>query len=269
MSADVLFDATPYLRAPKQDVPATVALAVALLAAVPKKAPPRVIKEAKRLRKAVTRLQFAWSQRQRALVSDSADLRPFDNRLDTAWGALKQRLDAFATLPEDTTADAARAASIVRAIFGDGLAFLKLPFPAEWAESGERLARIDSDGHAKSIDELAGPLFLEEVRVAHASFGDALGITRPIGAAAEMATVREPYMDVLRAIGDYGLQIAALVDRDDPSTVEMARAALQPIDATREGMARRAGSVAIVDETEPNGVPADPAPVEPPAPLVS
>ena len=101
-----------------------------------------------------------------------------DARVDNGWGALLDRLEAYAALPVATFPKAARARLLVDLISPDR-AWLNLSFAAQWAESNKRIQRIDDEGLAADIDALAGKEFLVEVRSAHAEYGAALGMKDP------------------------------------------------------------------------------------------
>jgi len=241
--ADILeFDQRPYLRPPRLDVKQGVALAIALLSALPRGAPDGVKRAGRRMRRVTVALQKAWSKRERAAsAARPGEKAKADNRVDTAWGGLKMRLDATSALPVETYPQALRAREIVGTLFPKGLGFLKLPVNAEWSVSDELVKRIEEDGLAADINALAGPEFLAEVKAAHLVYGEVLGITQAKAPPAEMTGLLEPLRELGRAIGDYTLQVLATADRERPDTIESALAALHPLDRHREGAARRAG----------------------------
>ena len=239
------------MRSPRLDVRQGVALAIALLSALPGGAPDGVKRAGRRLRKATVALQKAWSKRERAASAvKPAEKAKIDNRVDIAWGSLKMRLDAASALPVETYPKAIRAQEIVGALFPKGLGFLSIPMEAEWSVSDELVKRIEDDGLAADIDALAGPEFLAEVKAAHLVYGEVLGITRAKAHPAEMTALTEPLREVGRAIGDYTLQVLATADRERPDTIEGARAALHPLDRYREGAARRAGGKSDKGESD-------------------
>ena len=242
MTDIIEFDPNPYMRPPRLDVRQGVALAIALLSALPGGAPEGVKRAGRRLRRATVALQKARSKRERAASAvKPAEKAKADNRVDIAWGGLKMRLDATSALPVETYPQALRAQEIVGTLFPKGLGFLKLPMDAEWSVSDELVKRIEEDGLTADINALAGPEFLAEVKAAHLVYGEVLGITKAKAPPAEMTVLVEPLREVGRAIGDYTLQVLATADRERPDTIESARAALHPLDRHREGAARRAG----------------------------
>jgi hypothetical protein len=241
MARSNVFDASPYLRPPKLDVRQAVALAIALLAALPRDATKGMKRTARVMRRSTLVLKQAWAARRRAEGKASpSDKSKVDNRVDTSWGALKMRVDAYGLLPDDRAPLAQRAREISATLFPEGLGFLTLPMEEEWAESNQRIERIDHEGLAAELDTIAGPEFLAEIRVAHIVYGEVLGITKPPPVPPDVGALLDPLRSVVAAIGDYLLQVVASVDREEPETIQEARAALLPIDRFREGVARRA-----------------------------
>lgn len=86
-----------YLRPPVLDTAGAISLASALISALPSGAGPATRAAAKQLRLAAVELQAAWIDRN----TKKEDPRPFDNRLDRAWSALRSRLAAYAELPAE------------------------------------------------------------------------------------------------------------------------------------------------------------------------
>jgi hypothetical protein len=258
MADIIVFDPTPYMRPPRLDVRQAVALAIALLSALPRGAPDGVKRAGRRLRRATVALQKAWSTRKRAASTvKPSEKAKIDYRVDIAWGGLKMRLDAASALPVDTYPEALRAQEIVSTLFPNGLGFLTLPMEAEWSVSDELVKRIEEDGLAADINALAGPQYLAEVKAAHLVYGEVLGITKAKAPPAEMTPLLEPLREVGRAIGDYMLQVLATADRERPDTIKSARAALRPLDRHREDAARRAGGKSANSEGDDSHVDVD------------
>src|SRR5687767_1013341 len=92
------FDWSSYTRAPIVDTPGAVALARALLSALPKNAPAPVKKAAAEVRSSTEALQGAWRS---APTEKSEDPRPIDTQYDNAWSALRDRLSPVASLPAE------------------------------------------------------------------------------------------------------------------------------------------------------------------------
>ncbi len=253
------FDPTPYTRAPLLNVASAVTLGTALLVAMPKKPEPRLAKAGKRLRAAVVSLQQAWVESDAATAH--GDPRPADQAIDNSYANLFARLQAYASLDPEVHPKATRAAELISILFPTGLTFLKLPYVEEWAESKKRLDRIESDDLAKDLDALAGKEFLGEVRRLHERYGEALGVTKVRGPA-EAASIGEPLRKVAEAVVHYATQIAGLYDPDEPSTLDIVRTALAPIDELRVGVARRSAAGSEGSAT----LPVPPVPVGPATP---
>jgi hypothetical protein len=162
---------------------------------------------------------------------------------DNAMGRLHGRIEDYAGLPAETYALAVRAQGILDSLFLTGLAFLKIDFKSQWAETKKRLDRIDEEKLAADIDKIAGPEFLAEVRRVHKLYGQALGLTeskeKPV-----IPGLVQPLREVISAISAYTIQVLAIVmDEDADKTLRAAaRAALQPMDDYREAAARREAS---------------------------
>jgi hypothetical protein len=256
------FDASQCLRPPRLDVRQAFSLAIALLRALPKAPEAGVRRSAKALRKAAVALQVLWAARERALKAvKSVDKVAGDNRIDTAWGALKMRISGYAMLPPAAYPRAARAEAQDKTLFPSGMSFLKAPMEAEWAVSEQLLEQIDDDKLATEIDAVAGPDFLVEIRAAHTVYGEVLGITKAHTVPEDVAALLEPLRAVVRAIGDYAIQIVASVDREDAASIKVAKNALLPMDRYREGAARRAAKGGKpVDDLPPDATPDTPVP---------
>ena len=252
------FDPTQYVRAPMIDVPSGVALGVALLTALPTPTPDNVLNAANKVRQETVALQLAWGK------SDSGgappDRRKADMRVDNAWGILLDRLEAYSLLPGAGFPRAPRARELVDIISPSNREWLNFAYGAEWAESTKRIERIEADGLAHDINELAGPEFLSEVQEAHTAYGIALGVTKPAHDTPEV-NLAEPLRSLARAIGRYGIAVVGMVN-DDPESVAVVRKALRPIDSFREGLARRirAGGAAVEGAPEVPASPTTPVP---------
>jgi hypothetical protein len=175
-----------------------------------------------------------------------ADQRPFDNASDVSWGALAGRLSAQAALPRARHPRAAQAATVLDALELRDLSWLTLKFNEQWAQAQRRLDRVASEGLRGTIDELAGAGFLDEVELAHAAYGEALGITSRSEHADDNAAMVEPLRDLASAIAKYGLQVCALHEGASEDERRDLVKALRPIDGHRERHAR--GSAAAEGE---------------------
>ncbi len=258
MPVDNELDLSAYHSLPRLDVPSGVATSIALLGVMPKPSTPAIRKSAKKLREAVVALQKNWAQRSPSPQS-TVDPRSSDKRVDNAWSALRTRLLAASWLPDDSFPIANESKAILDRVFPEGLSFLTLPYPSEWAESQKRLQQIDGENLAGRIDAIAGSEYLKELRDAHQEYGKAVQalLTRQEHASTNLL---EPLRTLLRAMAAYVRQVVALVDEDDPATIATVRTALRPIDAFRQMAARRSSDAPIPEDTPPEASPTSPVP---------
>lgn len=247
------FDPSPYVRPPIMDVPTGIALGTALLAAVPKSPPPNIHKASKKLGTALQNLQDAWQQS--ASAGSAPDKRPADIRVDTAWGGLHARIEAYAQLPQEDFPKAKRASEILHLLFPDGLGFLTISFNAEWAEGEKRLKLIEMQNLQSDIQSIAGAEFWDELQKAHLLYGQILGITQPVESKSPINLV-DPLRALGRAMVQYAMQLISLLDEGEAS-LALVRHALHPIDQHRAQQSEKRS-----EKAEPK----DPLPAEPPGP---
>ncbi|MEZ4294564.1 MAG: hypothetical protein R3B70_06285 [Polyangiaceae bacterium] len=193
----------------------------------------------KSLIKPQTQLAAAHADLESALVAqfgestldtpdDSPSIQELDRILDNCWSALDDRLRGLTKLPSSFPA-AAEATPLRKRLFPAGLTFLKLPFKLQWSESQTRLDLIDRDSLASSIDDLAGKPFLTAIRKAHANYGAALGMSKPLSVPATPTQVRGSLAAFSEAVRTYVVKVIAHVDADTPSTQATADALLGPL----------------------------------------
>jgi hypothetical protein len=232
------FDPSRYTRAPKFDVPSAIALAIKLLAAVPKHSPAAVKKAAKALRNKVIVLQSVWKARDR--VEKRLDARPIDVLADNAMSRLVGRIEDYAGLPAEKYPLAGRAGVILATLFANGVSFLKSDYASQWAETQKRIERIDEENFEADINAIAGPEFLAEVRRIHKLYGEAIGVTKPRNES-PVPSLSVPLRDVGAAMTLYALQLVSVcVDEEASSEARAgAREALKPFDEFRAAAARR------------------------------
>ena len=255
---------TRYLRTPILDVPGAVALGIALLTAAGKDLPVAAKRAAKVLRQAVVALQSDWAAQRDAGLTTEEDKRPADQRLDRAWAAVGGRLQTLAELPQ-TLDEASQAARLYARIFPDGLAFLRLPYERQWAQSEQRLEQLAHEELGAAVEELVGAFVLTELRDAHANYGRVLGITDAKPGAVAAPNLLEQLRVVQQAMTGYALQLVAAAHAE-PELAAAVRGALRPLDDLREAQGRRAnargGGGAATTEPELEAVtPNTPVPV--------
>ncbi|WP_437947101.1 hypothetical protein WME98_40775 [Sorangium sp. So ce296] len=267
---DSTFDASIYVRAPIINIANGVTLANALVAACPEAAPENVAKACTKLKAAGEAGQKALTARRRvngALSED--DVRGLDREADASFGALRMRLIATSMLPEARFPQARRAGELVNELFGDdGLSFLTAEYSVQNTVMASILAHIEEAGLKPEIDALAGPEFLEQIGNVLPRY-DAMVRDKLQKEAAATSNLATHVRAIQTAIVNYATKVAAMVDEDEPATVEAVRKALRPLDVHREAGARRSqggakGEAASGAKGEAtSGAP--PAPAAPPA----
>lgn len=250
MLAPQPLDLTAYVTAPRLSVPAAVALGIALLAARPKPAPALVRRAATRLRGSVLELQQQWRRHMDAGQPLAVAPRAVDHRVDRAFRAMSMGLQAIMHLSPEAGPDVELAEAIHQRLFPDGLRFLNLPHPQQWAHCDRLLTTFDEDeALLVDVERLVHASILAEVRASTEAYGVVLGITAarpPI----EPVSLSAPLDAVRSAIVAYALQIVAL-QSDDPTRLPAARKALAPIDQLRAAQARRGQGSTTAAGTEP------------------
>lgn len=252
-SSEDFFDPSPYQRIPNTDAPTGIALATQLLALLPKRVTPEQKNAGRKLKAALDELAEVFrANAPRPKDSSAAERRQADLRLDRAWSALFRRVEACSLLPAEYP-ESARAARLLEGFFSEGLGFLTLSFEAEWAESKRRLEQIDSEpALAKELEQLAGTLFLSEVRKAHEQDGIALGMTGKPRENTQAPSLDAPLRALRRAVVQYARATVATADEDEPETIRRVEAALEPIPRLREQLRRGQNSGTETSTPEPS-----------------
>lgn len=253
-----------YVSVPRTSASSAVSLGISLLTVIPKPAPQAVRFAATRMRETVVDLQREWG-RELAASSGATLPRDADVRLDRAVGATSMRLEAYAMLAPEHVPQAEPAKAAIGRLFPQGLRFLNLAYPEQWAHCERLLKTIDGDEQlAQDLEQLVGKPILSELRSAQAAYGEALGITAE-RTTPQAVPLLERLNAVRAAISGYALQIVAMQDAD-PSRIADARRALAPIDERRAQAARRTprgGETGepVPQEEDPSVTPTTPVPV--------
>jgi hypothetical protein len=159
---------------------------------------------------------------------EKVDKRGVDLAMDRAWQAFERRATDYIELGPEFASDQAEAAEMHRVLFPNGMAFLALPYPEQWAEGEAILHRIAERELEGAIARFVGAPFLAQVRARHATYGEALGITKPKPSVVEEATMVEPLRETRAALATYARVLVAAVENEDLDP-KMAQAALAPI----------------------------------------
>lgn len=219
------FDPTIYTRVPTLSFAALISLAQDLCSTAPRDLGPN----ASRCR---DRLMTALAQAQEMLARDAGGgLESVDVDTDACWTALRQRCEAFATLPEDASPDVARAKELVQILFADGTSFLQLPYTEQGAEMRMILQRIERDSLRADLERIAGKIFVDAVYSVQLRYQ---GMIDTILARAEAQQhLTEHAKGLTQRIQSYAVAVLGAADLDDPANVSWARIALAPIALAR------------------------------------
>jgi hypothetical protein len=230
-------DLTPYTGAVRFGAQHGIVLASQLAVAAPPDITPGEQRALDLMGKKAKRVQKVLVARGKAAPGG---LRPVLSALDAAYGGIYARLTSAAKLPAGFGDIAARAAAVLDAVLADGLGFLVNDAETKYAESERRLQVIEEKGLAAEIDRAAGAGFLDALKGAHAALAEALGMgATPVHFA--RTELLDAVTELAQSVGDYGLQVAAQVDRYDAASVARFRAAMMPIDRFRADRAASAG----------------------------
>ena len=251
-----IFDPSSYATLPLMTLSAQIVLARTLVEVAPRGLSGLAQRSRQRLETLAQSGQAAQGARQRALGTSPEDTRALDGQADRAVSALRQRLEAYALLPDEDFPRAERARELGAQLFPEGLGFLNLPYIEQLAAMELLLARIEQEKLAADLDALCGPAFLANLRAIVPRYRAMVqgGLQRPDDA----ANLQEHRRKLSAAIVDYATKIAALYDEEDPKSLDRIRRALRPIDALRAQLSRRpgAGDPAPADPTAPAPAPA-------------
>jgi hypothetical protein len=259
-----VLDMMQYLKAVQVNVTATIALIAALETAAPPNAPAAMQRALQALRTIRMELEAAFRAQQ--FAEAPTDPRRYDLLLDRSWSALIERLRAWDELPTGTYPEQERAERLLTLLAPDGLAALKRPYREQWSILKARLDEV----HAQQLDddlvELAGKVFVDDVRLRFEDYGRVLGLTqaRPTP---ETTRQSELLRTARQRMVEYVIQVFATIDPNDPDTARAARDTLRPLAEAREAaLAARKGRGSN-DTPQPEDSPVSPHTAQPASPL--
>ncbi len=258
MSASRPISADTLVILPRLTAVSTARLLQELLSAAQaeKKLPAAIVPDRDDLTQAQEALQVELAKRLTGEGEDTPVVRAADKVEDNAFGALFDWLSAFARLPANAHPESAKAATVLQSVFAGGLSFLAVRPHDEWQEAEIRTRLLADKGYDKTIEQLGGKPFLDEITSAHKAYGEALGIT-VVKLAPESPAVRVARDNAIDLIRSYVLRVAALVRKSDPQTEALSQRLLAPLVHWRD----RPAKAAVTDPV------AAPAPAAPPAHL--
>ncbi|HEY4121445.1 MAG TPA: hypothetical protein VGM56_26450 [Byssovorax sp.] len=232
------FDPTVYTRAPILSVSSGVSLAMALVSATPKDADKGVKKAQKNLKAVADKARGDMTERNKQLgVFTDEDSRVLDNEADRAWGAFRQRLVAYTTIPEHAAADAKRAAELDYALFQGSMEFLKAEYAVQSTRMSAVLQQIDDQKLQHDLDRLAGAVFVRAIRDVQPRY-EVMVQERLRRDKATGQNLGDTVRALQAAIVSYATKVCGAVEHDEPETAETARVALLPILNHRETHAK-------------------------------
>jgi hypothetical protein len=257
------FTASSLVTLPRLTAVSTARLMQELLnaAKAERKLPASIATDRDEVAEAYQVLQAELAKRLAAESEDGPVVRAADMVEDNAFGALSDWLSAWARLPGDRHPESADAAAVLQAIFPSGLTFLTIRPSDEWQEAEVRMRLIADKGHDDAIARLGGKPFLDELRIAHKAYGEALGITA-VKQASETPALREARDTATDVVRAYVLRVSANVRKKDPESAALAQRLLAPLVNWKDRPAR----VSASSEPSAPAAPVAPAPVSPSAP---
>jgi hypothetical protein len=247
-------DATKYVQPVQLSVESAPRLVAAVAAAAAAKQPPAVATALEKARSLVAELTRRSGDRRESESAEGPDSRGADRRVDVSWAGLHGRVSCYAELPQDKYPKAARAQALLARIFGEGLAFLNLPYDQEWAHGQALLETMDREGLAKELEELAGPEFVAEVRDAQKAFG---AVLKQLGQEKmkERVLVANLLKEIARAVSVYAVQVIGWAEAGGEAEQTAAAAALRPIDEFRAANARKPKKADVKPQPAPSPTP--------------
>jgi len=234
------FDPSEYVRAPIITTSTGVSLALSLVDACPKTAPPNVKKASKHLKTLAEKARDDLAERNRLVgVFSDEDSRDLDNEADRAWGGFRMRIQGMAMLSPDAFPEAKRAAELDVLLFAGGTEFLKAEYASQSTSMGAILKRVDQDELQSDVDSIAGPEFLQAIRNIQPRY-QAMVSERLRRDTATGQNLLETTRGLQAAIVNYASKVIGTIDHEEPETAETARVALLPIANFRDAAAGRA-----------------------------
>jgi hypothetical protein len=263
------FDPSNYQRMGRLDILEALALGRALSELCPRDASPQVDRIADKLEHLVSEGETMLTTRRRESAPTDHTMEVLlDALADSLWSTLRNRLDGWSVFEHrgmanvlsvhvKRTATAAalalarkkaeRARALSGRLFGaEGLAFIRLPYPAQARSMASILRLIEEDGLAPAIDELAGPEIMVALAACQTQYESMVKVRL---SRTDRKTTHFGMLGgkLRRVLARYVSAVLTLLDEDEPESLALVLAALQPIEALRiqasRGMGRPEGAV--------------------------
>lgn len=259
------FDPSYYQRVGRLDAIEALALGRALVELRPIGAAPQVDRIGGKLEQLVSEGEDMLTARRRESAPVDHSIEGLlDALADSLWSTFRTRLDGWSVFEHrgmtsllqahgkrSSTAvalarardKAERARAMSSRLFGaEGLAFIRLPYPAQACSMASILRLIEEDGLAPAIDELAGPELMVALVACQAQYEEM------VKARMSRADRKSGHFGLLvgklrRLLARYVNAVLTLLDEDEPETLDLVLAALQPIEFHRAQLSREASRV--------------------------
>lgn len=239
-----------WISLPKLNAPALAAVLGRTItqANEQKKLPADIKERLGLLEEAKAKLTGVLAQRKRKVTTDAPKTVAADKEEDRTVGALVTFLQAHA---KRSTENGNPAQKALNEVFGDGTKFLTLRYEEQWGEVEARIQQLDDDGHSDAIETLGGKAFLDDLRAAHAAYGEALGITVAREGKAASPLVRRAKDEAASQLRRYVAAVVGFGSNDDKKEGcgDVVRALLAPIYEMRTRNSLRGGGAAEDEET--------------------
>ena len=260
---------------PPADTSSLLALTDALRRLTPEPATPGLSDASEHLDAIKLELELALTAREkREELAAYGTPTSLDAALDAAWAFLRDRVRSWAAfrhrgfdpiIAQDgpladalakLSARADEAAQLHELVFRDqGLSFTKARFAEQSEIMAAKLSVIADAELEGAVDQLGAPDLLFTLRELQRTYEQMVADRlTPKDLGKRIGDLR---LRLHRALGDYAIQVAALLRRTKPETLELVARALSPVVALREQMlSRRSASAGAAEEgSEPEQAP--------------
>jgi hypothetical protein len=158
-----------------------------------------------------------------AAIVPSNVRRRADRLLDSAWEATFDWLSGWCKLAEEANPHRSEARELFELIFADALAFGTLPYKIEFAQSRERLAAIELEGHEATFATLGGAVFLAHLRSVHAALQVIVRQDMEIDCHEQLAAAAG-------ALRQYVIRVSSHADTEIYGSEDLSQALMAPLD---------------------------------------
>jgi hypothetical protein len=252
-TTDAPLDIADYSRLPRLNGRNAIALSRSILIALPRDVPGSVKHAARNVRNDAVALQNARLVNRKAAVRNSPGRPLFevDREADSLHGTVRRRLLDHAAREARQPEQAAQAQGLLDLLYPDKGAFTQGDMHTQWEETEAWFKLLAEGGHEATLKALVGASFVDDLRVVHAEYGEALGTTKAREASVAREDIAAPLAALQRSLLNLCLQLVAVANDGsaEPAVRKGARDALRPVGALREANARRSARNAADNDT--------------------